>query len=347
MPITRTRTPAIDHHAVPARHRRTRWAAAAAAAAIVAGAGTMAALGGIEDAGEVTEPAERIFTTVTVTPGNESVAVDGDDPNPIWSSGSREGLYRISPYSIPSGFPTPATTGVPAGVTLRPSGSLVITQPGTVIDGLDISGTVEVRADNVTIRNSRITGSGSHIVRVYKDGSGRNFQNLLIEDTRIRGVGDCEAAIAFSDYTARRVFITGCADGAKAGGNTTIVDSLIAFRYKVSDPDNSGGGTHNDGIQSSGGQNIVIRHNTILGAYQSSTSAVKVTAEGQDLTNVLVESNYLSGGAFTLYTTQKSYRASGILVRNNVFEVGSSLFGEVSDSAADSTYSGNVYYTPT
>jgi murein DD-endopeptidase MepM/ murein hydrolase activator NlpD len=63
MPLTSTRTPAIDDHAIPARHRRTRWAAAAAAAAIVAGAGTTAALGGIEDAGEVTAPAERILTT--------------------------------------------------------------------------------------------------------------------------------------------------------------------------------------------------------------------------------------------------------------------------------------------
>jgi murein DD-endopeptidase MepM/ murein hydrolase activator NlpD len=63
MPLTRTRTPAIDDHAIPARHRRTRWTAAAAAALLMVGAGTTAALGGIEEAGEVTEPAERIVTT--------------------------------------------------------------------------------------------------------------------------------------------------------------------------------------------------------------------------------------------------------------------------------------------
>jgi hypothetical protein len=209
-----------------------------------------------------------------------------------------------------------------------------------VIDGFDITGSVEIRANNVTIRNSRITSGEEHVIRVYKDSGGNTYQNFVIEDSRLRGVGSCEAAIAFSNYTARRVHISGCADGAKAFSNTTIADSYIADRYRTS-------GSHNDGIQSSGGQNILIRHNTVLGPYKKSTSAIKVTGEQNDLANVLIENNYLSGGAYSLYTTEgNSHRATNIDVVGNTFETGSSLYGDIRNTATDASFSGNVAYDP-
>jgi murein DD-endopeptidase MepM/ murein hydrolase activator NlpD len=63
MPLTRTRTPAIDDHAISARHRRVRWSAVVVAAVVGVWAGTAGALDAISGAGEVSEPAERIITT--------------------------------------------------------------------------------------------------------------------------------------------------------------------------------------------------------------------------------------------------------------------------------------------
>ncbi|SDL83304.1 hypothetical protein, partial [Tessaracoccus oleiagri] len=74
-------------------------------------------------------------------------------------------LTRTAPASspaptqtaAPTGFPNATNTGVPAGTVLRRSGSIVVTTPGTVIDGLDVDGSIDVQANNVTIRNSRVS----------------------------------------------------------------------------------------------------------------------------------------------------------------------------------------------
>ena len=61
------------------------------------------------------------------------------------------------------GYPDPAyrNVGVPAGRALRPSGSISVTTDGTVIDGLDVAGTIRVNARNVTIKNTRVTVTGA------------------------------------------------------------------------------------------------------------------------------------------------------------------------------------------
>jgi len=63
MPLTRTRTPAIDDHAISTRHRRVRWSAVVVAAVVGLWVGTAGALDAISGAGEVSEPAERIIRT--------------------------------------------------------------------------------------------------------------------------------------------------------------------------------------------------------------------------------------------------------------------------------------------
>lgn len=63
MPLTSTRTPAIEHQAIRARQRRVRSGVAAVTFLVTASFGSAAALGGISDAGEVGSPAERVITT--------------------------------------------------------------------------------------------------------------------------------------------------------------------------------------------------------------------------------------------------------------------------------------------
>ena len=229
------------------------------------------------------------------------------------------------PAAPPAGdFPTPATTGVPGGTQLRPAGSMVITEPGKVIDGLDISGMVTVNARNVTIRNSRITTSSQMGVKI-EGGS------LLIEDTEIVGTtNDCSQGIGYAHYVARRIDVSGCQDGLKAsGGPAEVYDSYIHGLRQTPD-------SHNDGIQSTGARGLVYEGNTICAQYQDSVSAIKLTPEKGPIDGVTIRGNFLYGGNYTLYMDSKpgTYGlVTNALVESNVFDPTSYKWGQVTRDA--------------
>ncbi len=219
------------------------------------------------------------------------------------------------PAPTAAAYPDASTTGVRDGVTLSPSGSITVTQDGAVVEGLDITGRIDVRADDVTIRNVRVSSSASHLIR-------NHGKNLLVEDVTLVGQQPCSAGIAFTNYTARRVDVSGCADGMKANGNVVIEDSYIHDLRKWP-------GTHNDGIQSTGGSNMVIRNNTIEGAFRDSVSAIKFTSEFNHLSDVTIEGNKFFGGNYTIYLTKKpGMRApTDIRIADNVFVRDSAKWG--------------------
>ncbi|MEO1060903.1 MAG: hypothetical protein AAFZ07_05755 [Actinomycetota bacterium] len=263
---------------------------------------------------------------VTRTPPTRS---SGDTGGGNTSSGGSGGGS-----SSGGGGGTPAGVGS-VGVTnagaLQRSGSVSVTRDGAVVENLDINGSITVRANNVTIRNVRVRGNSSHLIR-------NEGQNLVIEDTTLIGERPCSAGIGFSNFTARRVDISGCADGMKANGNVLVENSYIHDLRKWS-------GTHNDGIQSTGGSNIVIRNNVIEGANRSSVSAIKLTSENRHLSDVVVQGNRLSGGNYTLYLTNKpGQRApTDVQIIDNVFVDGTAKWGwRLVDSSPSQTWRGNT-----
>ncbi|MEM9202368.1 MAG: right-handed parallel beta-helix repeat-containing protein [Actinomycetota bacterium] len=242
-------------------------------------------------------------TTVAPPPTTTIVPTTGTD----WSNAEA---------SIPAGFPTAATTGfVGAGYTLAdltPSGGIDIREDGAVIDRLDVNGRIRVFADNVTIKNSRIRHESAYGIDIRPGSTG-----LVVEDTTIIGIANTAAAnIGQSNYTCRRCNLSQAVDGAKLGTNVTIEDSIVHNMRKFA-------GTHNDGMQNSGGgHNVLVSGNTILGPYRTSTSAIIAQTNVGTIDNMIVTGNYMYGGSYTVYLRDKGSghgAPTNSAITNNVF----------------------------
>ena len=98
-----------------------------------------------------------------------------------------------------------ATAGVPAGLPLIPSKAMRVTQPGAVVDARAVDGMIWVLANNVTIRRSRVTNGGYYAIRI-----GAGITGTLVEDVDIICTSPKGNGMGFSNYTARRVKVTGC-----------------------------------------------------------------------------------------------------------------------------------------
>lgn len=190
-----------------------------------------------------------------------------------------------------------------------------ITADGTIIENADMRGTIEIKADNVTLRNFRITG-GLYGIRVEDGHTG-----IVFEDGEIHDVAS--AAIIGVGFTAKRLHIhdTGN-DGIKPQGSTsgsTLIESC--FLEKLGRDSDA----HPDGIESTGSNApLVVRNNNIHmpypgtpnypGAPYKSNSTIKLVK--QQVSGNLVTGNWLSGGNYTVFCLQES---GGVEVSSNLF----------------------------
>jgi hypothetical protein len=212
-----------------------------------------------------------------------------------------------SPSAAPAlVFPDADSTGWRhTGVKLKKyNGSDQIDRDGTVIDGRDM-GCVWVLAKDVVIKRSRIRCDDYFAVRVEGGASVR------IEDTEIDGLGNEDGlCIAFDHFVAVRVDCHGTGDGVRMGTGSQLIDSYI---HDLATCDEC----HTDAVQSTGGRNIVIRHNTIENPYEQ-TSCVLLGAEEQNLKNVVIEGNLFNGGGYSVYGGGRE-DVSGIKIVDNRF----------------------------
>lgn len=288
--------------------------------------------------------------TTSPTPGTttpSSTAPSTGTPSPS-KSASPKASPKASPTPTPtktaaappppSSFPNAADTGVPSGVTLKQSSSLVITQAGTVISGLNVNGCVDVKAVNVVITDTRITCNRSGVVvRVWPGGS------VVVSHSEIDGLDAAASAIGYDNYTLDAVDIHDCVDGISLGTSDVVENSYV---HDLA----AGDGTHNDAIQTVGGSDDVVRGNT-LEAYQASTgnynnSAIQTGHLIEALSNVTIEDNYMDGGNYTVNagsTSTNGYPISGYVFESNVFGP-NSRYGPVQAIGPGTTFdSSNVW----
>ena len=198
------------------------------------------------------------------------------------------------PTSGPDGFPDATTTGHVSD-DLQPSDGFVVTDDGTVIEGLDVTGKITIEADDVIVRDSRITTSEDYGIFVDE-----LVQNARFEHLTIIGTGpECIAGLApFGNWTARHLDVSGCADGVKMHGGQHLEHSYI-HDLAVGDA------THNDAIQVTSGKNSVIHHNTLIAPVQN--AALMMSSNFAAVDNWTITENLFSGGNYTVYVRNQGF----------------------------------------
>jgi hypothetical protein len=201
-----------------------------------------------------------------------------------------------------TGFPTASTTGVPSGTTLTPSTPQSISTDGTVLEHVDVPGCIVVKANNVTIKNSRIHGDCAAVID--NQGSG-----LVVEDTEIDGNDSTEATgIRGASFRCTRCNIHSVRLGMAIGGAVTLEDSYVHDLSPKRDSEAD--------VFFTAGSTVVVRHNTLENANDGSCFSLNSTDGVID--DVHVENNLLNGGTYAVYTYSGAYPATRVvLVRNH------------------------------
>ena len=214
------------------------------------------------------------------------------------------------------GFPDTTNAGVPAGTSLisvpgqeshGPGwkydnvNGLVVTGDGAVIAGLNIDGGIEIKASNVTVKNSVINENGNWWgIGLY------NSNNVTVEHCDISspdGTGARRLEVGIKD-------IYGNTTGSRIIGNniwhaTTaiqIANGVIEGNYIHDYGYNATAGDHLNGISVGGGdmRPLLIQGNTILDNY-GQTDAIALFQDFGNEGNKTINGNLLAGGSYTIY----------------------------------------------
>lgn len=247
-----------------------------------------------------------------------SVVTAGVTREPVVAQSSPHSADLIAPGGEAAGrgeasgrgkWPDKTNTGVAAGSVLKPHGGLIISAAGAVVGDLDIQGTVEIDAPDVTLRNSRVRSASYDVVRVKPGVLG-----VTIEDCEIDGVGtgnDGSNGIHGAG-TFLRNDISHVENGITLDGSATIRDNYIHDLH-------ASGAPHYDGIQIDGGiSNVVISHNTVINSWVQ-TSAVMIDNYFGPISKIQVDNNRLIGGGYTVYSDGqfRDDAISGVAFVNN------------------------------
>jgi Domain of unknown function (DUF4082) len=207
-------------------------------------------------------------------------------------------------------YPTPKCTGVPAGTALQTvNGNMTVKTDGTQIVGKRITGSLNIQANNVVIKNSEIVGA---VVNWDNGGSWK----FTIEDSTVGAKDGCPGdytsfAVGEDNYLARRVLVRGFPDGFRIGGpkGVTIEDSYVTLC-------SSSPSDHSDGVQAYGAAGpSVIRHNVIDQRPASETWTAPIFLPGgsdnRASASFVVTDNVVAGGTYSIRITQDAPKVTG------------------------------------
>ena len=250
------------------------------------------------------------------------------------SGGSTGGFS--APY-----MPTSATTGpnntvwqaingAPVVLSSYVGGS-VITVDGTVLENMIINTNLNIKANNVTIRNCLITpGNSSYGINNVTWGA----TGTLIEDCYVGGTrtGDFTSNPLSASILGRNIVIRRCECAETGGDGVKLIENSVlesCYIHDLADTISGDPGAHSDAVQIQGGNNIVIRWNNFYmpihegpwgpngpygsphshtppAAHQSNVCTI-TQAQFSDIYDLIFDSNWFVGGGYCIFTGNHGY----------------------------------------
>jgi len=234
-----------------------------------------------------------------------------------------------TPTSNPTAWPDASNTGAKGTLTTR-SGEIISTD-GTVVQNVQYTGRVTIQANNVTLKNVKVTADMYYGVLIYGKG-------IKLEDVTVIGNPTAMAGVAVSnngEFTATRLDVSKVEDGVRLGNNSSLTDSFI---HDLSGDASS----HYDAVSTDINlTNISIVHNTILNQ-MSQPSAVYVGDASYSATGT-ISNNLIAGGGYVIYAGSPSK----LVIEDNQFSTRffpkSGYWGPVAYLGSSSTWSNNKW----
>ncbi|MET9887494.1 hypothetical protein ABZZ20_31010 [Streptomyces sp. NPDC006430] len=298
--------------------------------------------------GPRSRPTPSAEPPTTGTPSPSATSVPPSATPPPGTGGPASPGVCTSPGAC--GFPDARTTGPRIELERHDTGNMSVKTDGTVIKGWDIRGSLDVYANDVTVIDSRITSTNWWGINLRPGFSGLRVLHTTITAVPGKGPDNGGVDYAVSNMGGSSIEVGWC-DVSVFGNALSMgqgdlhdnyVHDIVAFR-------NQGGEwQHTDAVISGGGNKgrLTIRHNTLLNPVpvdRGATAAVGLFADTGVVSSVVVDSNWLAGGAYALYGGGPG--ATGIQVTDNVFSAqyhpGSGAYGTVTAWNAGGT--GNVW----
>ncbi|HXF29931.1 MAG TPA: hypothetical protein VN522_00315 [Solirubrobacterales bacterium] len=223
------------------------------------------------------------------------------------------------------GFPDATNSGVPAGTTLTASGSLNVTTAGTVISGRNVTGTINILADNVTIEKTRVTQNttcgtrstcGNYAIRIDEGVDGTVIRN--VETASVAG-DTCEHDIRNTGgtLTIEGAYLHACDSNVYAVGPTTLKNSYGIGALAISED-------HVENVYFNETSFTAI-HDTLLNPVEQTAVIFGNSGGGYDVTNcsnqLTILESLIGGGGYTLYPCAHAAQAgtSSLRVEGNHF----------------------------
>jgi hypothetical protein len=223
------------------------------------------------------------------------------------------------------GYPDPTNTGVPAGVTLTPSGSITVNKAGTVVSGVDVTGTITIMASNVTVEDSRVTQTstcgttnscGNYAIGIAPGLTGVKLVNV---ETRTTPGDTCQQDIrnTGSQVTIDGAYMHACDGNVYAVGPTVIENTYGITKIEIA----------TDHIE-----NVYLNETSVQAIHDTLENPVSQTAVifgnsggGTAVTNctnqITVLDSLLAGGGYSIYPCAHAAQAgsSSIDIQGNHF----------------------------
>jgi hypothetical protein len=267
-----------------------------------------------------------------------------------------------SPHAC--GFPDATNSGVPAGTVLKAVPGKVtsgtgwsyeasdhtvnVTGNGAVLSGLSVTGSVNIKASDVTIKDDQVVTSGtwgSFAVAI------RNTSNVTVENSTVRGLNATSGRVSY-----------GISDVYGNSTGMVIKDNNISnwrIGVNVSSGQVTGNyihspgyiaGDHTDGVYDAAGtQQLTVSGNTIYNSRDQTDAVILQTSAGQTMSNKTIKNNLLAGGDYVIYGGDNATTSKIVITGNRFgqqYYAKSGSYGPVAyfqPSGKGNVWSGNVW----